>query len=581
MVVLLVFFMGLGALAQRLTVLNIQQHRSYVDRSLQHTQASVAVGAPRGRIYDRKGHLWVTNEPQFDLVADLRDWRTMETDRAWLEPMLKQPLQTLLEERQSSSVRLLRGLTAKQLAELTPRVAHIQGLDIESSSYRRYPHGPLGAHMMGTVGPIIDSELEKLEGQDYSFRDDIGKTGLERTFESYLRGRKGQELLRLDAAGKILERTMQRRPIRGSDLHLTLDLSLQLEAEKALREKLLEIKERNGERAYGSVVAMEAKTGRVLAMVSLPQFDPRVFARGIRPSEYAALLKDRGTPLLHRAVSGSLSPGSTFKLVTGSAALDQKLCNTGSYFVCGGSYLGANCFVTSGHGGINFEDSLAHSCDVVYYSLGDRMGIGNLRRYCARFGLGDKSGIELFEEDPGLLPSPKWKQKVIGEEWYRGDTVNHSIGQGFLLVTPLQMAVVTAAVANGGKVLKPYLVESAVSARGKETYRATPGQGHSLEIDDRYLAAVRRGMRGAVTHGTSVSANSSLTQVAGKTGTVENSPSASNHHGRNHTWFVSFAPYNDPELVVVCALEQSGGYGGSQAAPVVRKVIDHYFGVLK
>ena len=263
-------------------------------------------------------------------------------------------------------------------------------------------------------------------------------------------------------------------------------------------------------------------------------------------------------------------------MITASAALQGGYCQPHSVFYCGGSFGPANCFVTSGHGSIDFEDSMAHSCDVVYYQLGHSMGIDRLRHYCAAFGLGRLSGIDLPAETAGLLPSPAWKKEVWGDQWYDGDTVNTSIGQGFLLVSPLQMAVVTAAVANGGQVVEPRLARKLVERSGVVS-RPEQSAARSVPVEATYLAAVRRGMRGAVTRGTGVAADSPFVQVAGKTGTVENSPSVHNRQGRNHVWFVSFAPYDNPKFVCVVFLEKSHGYGGGLAAPIARKVLDYFF----
>ena len=581
------FLAGLTVLGNRLHTLMVVEHHHFLDRALRNTVATELIPAPRGRLFDRKGRVLVSNEPRFELRCVVGEVRDLDGCVTAVSEILSKPADALkaklLKRKREAPLEALvleRSLSQEQLLLLTPVVERHAGLGVESRSNRRYPYGPLASHVLGTVGEITAEELKPRRKLGYRLSDELGKTGLEKSYERLLRGRKGRRKIHIDVAGRALKKVVQRKPQIGNDLHLTLDLKLQLAAENALREKLLELQSLNRARSYGSVVAMEAKTGRVLAMVSLPQFDPRPFARGILAKEYLQLVSDPTYPLLNRAVAGTLSPGSTYKLVTGSTALAERLCNTGSHFYCGGNYLGANCFVTSGHGGINFEDSLAHSCDVVYYTLGDRLGIDRIHKYASTFSLGQKTGIDLTEESPGLLPDAAWKERVVGEEWYRGDTVNLSIGQGFLLVTPLQMAVVTAAVANGGTVVRPRLLESAVSYKGVTSFLNQSKPVRKLPVKPEMLASVRRGMRGAVLYGTSTTCNSPLVKVAGKTGTVENSPSTYNPYGKNHTWFVSFAPYDDPELVVVCALEQSGGYGGGNAAPVVRKVIDTYFGEL-
>jgi penicillin-binding protein 2 len=431
------------------------------------------------------------------------------------------------------------------------------------------------------MGEITADELKRLRGRGYMALDRIGKEGLERSYDRWLRGSKGVTNICIDALGRTVKSTELRAPKPGADLRLALDWKLQDVAEKALSAMLADLKRTNGEVSGGAVVVMEANTGAIRALVSLPQYDPRPFARGITQREYSRLLAEPGIPLLHRAVQTIASPGSTFKLVTSSAALRHGLCTPGSTFVCGGSYAGANCFVTSGHGAIGFEGSLAHSCDVVYYMLGVQMGIQRLAEHARLLGLGAATGVDLPGESDGIFPDPKWKWKFVGDRWYEGDTVNLSIGQGYMLVTPVQMAVVTAAVANGGKIVSPHLVQKVVSYQGRVLARPGYKPRRRLDIAPRHWAAVRQGMRGAVLYGTGGACNSGYVHVAGKTGTVENSPSTENRHGRNHTWFVSFAPYENPEIVTVVFLEKSGGYGGSRCAPVARAVYDYLYGPLQ
>jgi penicillin-binding protein 2 len=250
------------------------------------------------------------------------------------------------------------------------------------------------------------------------------------------------------------------------------------------------------------------------------------------------------------------------------------LCTPSTVFYCGGSYKGANCFVRSGHGRIGFYDTIALSCDVTYYRLGDLLHIGRLDRYASAFGLGRRTGVDLPGEESGILPSPQWKQKWVKDRWYEGDTINTSIGQGFLIVSPLQMACYTAAIANGGKLWRPHLFGSEWTARGTRVRNARPQLVRRVPVAPRWLAAVREGMRGAVLRGTGTIAQSKLIALAGKTGTVETSKSPTNPHGHNHVWFTCFGPYEKPEIVVTVFLEKAGGYGGQYAAPVARQVAE-------
>lgn len=570
----------LTVLGARLYDLQIRRGDYFQKRALLNTAVVEEVAAPRGRILDRRGDILVSNAPQFELMVVPGEMKNRKQTLSLLSKLLDEPgaeLQKKIEAAVPHSPLVLRrDLKEGQLARATEIAESRPGVYVRTGAIRRFRYGKMAAHLLGYVGEINAEELRTRRGSGYALGDPIGKCGLEKQYDQLLRGVKGLQRVHIDVLGRSLGSYELRPANPGPDLYLNIDSRLQLVAEKALGETLTELQKQNGERSGGTVVVMDVRTGAVRALASLPQYDPRAFARGIKSKEYKALLDDEGFPLVNRMIHSCFSPGSTFKLITSSAALQLGLCTPHSVFYCGGSFMGANCFVRSGHGSINFEDSLAYSCDVTYYRLGFQMGIDKLRKYCAYYGLGKPTGIDLPQEIGGLLPSPKWKQKVWEDRWYDGDTVNMSIGQGFLLVTPLQMAVVTAAVANGGYVVKPTLAKKAVTRNGAVRYESTP-QLTKLPVKPEYLAAVRRGMRGAVDHGTAVATNLQQVHIAGKTGTVENSPSVFNKHGRNHTWFVSFAPFEKPEVTVVVFLEKSHGYGGGMAAPIARQVYEYLY----
>ena len=571
----------LTVLGARLYDLQIVRGSEFTQRARGNTVVIEPVPAPRGRILDRRGNLLVSNAPQFELVVVPAEMKQFSETLKDLSNLLDENVNHLKKKISKAAppipLVLQRDLSIDTMAKATEISEIRPGVAVRAGAIRRY-HRKIASHLFGYVAEITAEELRVKRADGYALGDPIGKVGLEKEYDQTLRGSKGQRLVHIDVLGRTVAASEIRPPTPGPDLYLNLDRDLQMVAEKALGETLKELENENGERSGGTVVVMDVKTGAVRALASLPQYDPKPFARGIRSKEYQALLNDPGFPLVNRMIHSAFSPGSTFKLVTSSAALQGGYCTAYSHFYCGGSFGGANCFVRSGHGGIGFEDSLAHSCDVVYYQLGYRMGIDRLRKVCADFGLGAPTGIDLPAETAGLLPSPAWKEREWDDRWYDGDTINMSIGQGFLLVSPLQMAVVTAAVANGGTVVTPRLAKKFIERTGAITIPATP-KPRELAIKKEYLAAVRRGMRGAVTHGTSVAADSPQVQVAGKTGTVENSPSVHNRKGRNHVWFVSFAPYENPEVTVVVFLEKSHGYGGGLAAPIARKVYDFLYPV--
>ncbi|MBT9582418.1 penicillin-binding protein 2 [bacterium] len=572
-------------LAGRFYQLQIMRHHQLLHKAQSNSVFTEYKDSPRGRIWDRRGKLLVTNEPDFQLEgipAEVpRDPKKLQLlAQATGQPphKLKERLRKIMASAPLEPFVFARALNTPQVVATTKLLPQMKGLRLVIRERRRFVAGLHACHSLGYMGEITADELKRLRPLGYMGLDRIGKEGLERTYDRWLRGFKGVSKISIDALGRTVKVAEVRPPKPGCDLRLALDWDLQKVAENALQEMLTELRTTNQELSGGAVVVMEAQTGAVRALVSLPQYDPRPFARGITQREYTRLLNQTGIPLLHRAVQTIASPGSTFKLVTSSGALRHGLCTAGSVFYCGGSYAGANCFITSGHGSIGFEGSLAHSCDVVYYMLGTRLGVQRLANHAREMCLGKATGIDLPGESDGVFPDASWKWKNVGDKWYEGDTVNISIGQGFMLVTPIQMAVVTAAVANGGKILKPHLVQQVVSYQGRVMARPGYKPLRKIKLDPRLWAAVRQGMRGAVLYGTGGACNSEYVHVAGKTGTVENSPSSENRHGRNHTWFVSFAPYERPEMVVVVFCEKSGGYGGSRCAPVARKIYDYLYG---
>ncbi|HIB68076.1 MAG TPA: hypothetical protein EYO33_24015, partial [Phycisphaerales bacterium] len=387
---------------------------------------------------DRRGEILVSNAPQFELVVIPSEMRHRAETIKMLSPILDETVEHLTKKIAQAAPHaplvLQRDLKLKTLAQATELSEKRSGVQVRAGAIRRFKYGKMGAHLLGYVNEINSVELRTRRHLGYAMGDPIGKSGLEKQYDEILRGQKGAEQVHIDVLGRTVSQYELRPPTPGPDLYLNLDAQLQLTAEKALGETLAMLEKQNGERSGGTVVVMDVKSGAVRALASLPQYDPRPFARGIKTKEYAALLNDPGFPLVNRMIHSAFSPGSTFKLITATAALQAGLATPTSHFYCGGSFGPANCFVRSGHGGISFDDSMAHSCDVVFYKLGFEMGIRHLRKYCALYGLGTPTGIDLPNETGGLLPSPEWKQEVWEDRWYDGDTINMSIGQGFLLV---------------------------------------------------------------------------------------------------------------------------------------------------
>lgn len=573
--------LGFLALVWRLAYVQVEIGPTLRQEASANAARSQALPAPRGTLFDRRGKVLVRNRPRFTLTfvpaTTRRPEKLVEELAAVLQlpPESQSRLLARVKSQPLEPINLKERLDEAGLARMGELQGEFPGLTLEAQPVREYPNRTLASHLLGHIGEV---DPAMLEAGDHHSGEWVGKDGLELAWQQELRGQPGTRIRQVDAAGRSVRLLRENPGEPGHDLYLTLDLELQKVAEKALEATLKQLQTRNGEPGAGAVVAMEARTGRVRALVSLPSFDPRWFSQGASSGQFQALLNDARAPLLNRAVHSAFPPGSTFKLVTSAAAFSEKLIQPGATWWCSGSYLVGNlpfnCFVRSGHGGVTFETALAHSCDVVYYMLGVQLGHQRLGRYAAAFGIGRPTGIDLPGEVGGILPDAAYKQKATGEGWYAGDDANFAIGQGFLAVTPLQMAVVTAAIANGGDVLRPYLVERVRTAAGAPVREVQPEVRGHVELKPEHLKRIRAGMQGAVAYGTAARAFDPQLVLAGKTGTVENLATADNPHGRNHTWFCCYGPINEKNsLVVVVFLEKSGGYGGALAAPIARDVV--------
>lgn len=569
-------FSALAGLGWRFHQLQIDQQTLHAAEARLNTIVVERTAAPRGRIVDCKGRTIVVNEPTYQLWVRPAEVRGAKKTIALIARALGMP-KAELEKRFAKAhstlplepLVLKRSLSRHQLARCAVFLGGgIRGVYLEATARRRYHYGKSTAGVLGYMGEISEAELmrmRRLKNTEYSARDMVGKTGLEAQYDKVLRGRKGVENHYVDARGRTVRVEEARPPVPGPDLQLTLDMKLQTLAENLLRKSIV----------YphgGAVVVMDPRSGRIRALASMPTFDPRMFARGITAKEYESLIKNPSSPLLSRAYEASFSPGSTFKPMTATAGLAEHICTPGSTFYCGGNYKGQNCFVRSGHGHLTLPQSLAFSCSVVFYQMADRLGIDRLAKYAHAYGFGQRTGIDLPNEDPGLFPDRKWKKKIWNDDWYVYDSMNTGIGQGMLCVTPLQMAVMTSAIANGGKVYKPFLVEKITTPSGGLKWQAHPKPVRKVPIKPQLLSVIREGMRGSVAYGTGAAAAVPGLEICGKTGTVET-------NGANHAWFESFAPYKNPKLVVVVFLEKSGGYGGSKAAPIAHELYKLAFGV--
>jgi penicillin-binding protein 2 len=511
----------------------------------------------RGRILDRHGRVLVSSRLTYNLYVQPRE----VSDGQW--PVLRQrlatvmaiPAATLDQQRRTGAnpegyrIELARNLRPEQVLRFREQAGNLRGAEVDVDYLRFYPYGSLGAHVLGYSSPITAEEYDKLQAKGYRVQDRIGRSGIENAFESHLRGEWGGQQLEVNAAGEVQRVLGDKQARSGQDLRLTLDLELQQAAERALATV-----------ARGAIVAMDPQTGAIRAMASRPNFDPNIFTTGPTVAQWNALGGPEA-PMLNRAFQG-FPPASTFKLVTTIAGIESGNYGEHSTVPTMHSFCyRGQCYGDHGSfGAIGFPMALAVSSNSFYYQVGLKVGPTELFHEARRIGYGQLTGVELKDEEtPGLLGDQAWKKKVYGEPWTSVDTISSAIGQGPVLVTPIQMARLYGAVANGGWLVTPHLVER-------------PTQRRWLALKPETLRALRKGLRMVVTQGTATILNDpSLPPVAGKTGTGEDPPRP------DHAWFGGYAPAGKPTLVIVAFGENSGGYGGTVAAPMVKALMTTWF----
>ena len=511
----------------------------------------------RGRLLDRHGQVLATSRLTYNLYIQPRE----VSDAQWpalrdrLVAVMGVPGAQLEAKRRSGAnaegfrIALASGLKPEQVLRFREQASGLPGAEVDVDILRSYPHGRLAAHVLGYTSGITEEEYAQLEAKGYRILDRVGRSGVEKQYEGHLRGEWGGQQVEVNAAGQV-QRILGEKPARaGKDLRLTLDLALQQAAERAL----------DGVRK-GAIVALDPQTGAIRALASRPTFDPNVFSPAPSTSQWSAL-NSPDAPLLNRALQG-FPPASTFKIVTTVAGLESGRYTAGSKVMTMNSFCYAGlCYGDHGaHGAIGFPFALAVSSNTFYYQVGLKVGPDELFKAARRMGYGQVTGIELVEEEtPGLLGDQAWKREVLGEAWTPVDTITSAIGQGALQVTPIQMARLYAAVANGGWLVTPHLVER-------------PTERTWIGLKPATLQVLRDGLRQVVTNGTATLLNDpSLPPVAGKTGTGEDPPRP------DHAWFGGYAPAGKPTLVIIAFGENSGGYGGTVAAPMVKALMTTWF----
>ncbi len=572
-------------LAGRMWYLQIIRGDEFEKFSLNNRIRSIRIPAPRGRILDRRGRELVVNRPSFNvyvLPEDVKDRDSLAVALSVALGMehdvIKNKITAAFQKNRHNLALIAQDISRNQLAFLEARRSSLPGLVIEVDHLREYMHGKIGAPFLGYMGKITESELKS--HPDMHGDDLIGKSGMEKIWESYLRGKDGFIQRVTDAFGRevrsnLFQEDIERRAsIPGADVILSIDIDLQIAAEEALGDK------------YGAIVAMDPRTGEVLALVSHPTFDPRDFIKGVDAKEWNELVKDPSFPLVNRATQGVYPPGSIFKIVTAAAALKEGVIDTTTPFYCPGFYKFGKktfrCWRKGGHGRMDLHQAIVGSCDVYFYNVAQRLGIDRLARYIKGFGFGVPTGIDLAEK-AGTAPSREWKSKTFKKPWYDGETIVTGIGQGYVTATPLQIAVMTAAVANGGILLKPQIVKEVISSQGKTLFEYNPQENGRLPVEKRVMDIIRDALVGVVNepNGTGKASKLDRMVVAGKTGTsqvVAQGPQGGKYlrtDQKDHAWFTSYAPAENPEIVVTVFVEH-GGMGGEAAAPIAKQILEAY-----
>ena len=532
--------------------------------------------APRGIFYDRNGNLLVSNRPGFTVSLLPLTAPISEDVIDRLSTLLKVDKVEIHKKIDQHSgfdpIRIKTDIGPEVLTIIEEQKEAYPGVVIEVQPIRNYINMDMAAHAFGYVSEISDDELAKRKDEGYRSGDIIGKFGLEKVYDKELRGTDGGEQVEVDVTGKPVQILGRKEPIPGANLTLTIDEKIQKVAEKAIDEQLIKIHAK-----AAAAVVLNPKTGEVLAMVSRPAFNPNLFARGISNKDWKMINDNPNFPLDNKAITGEYPPGSPFKIITGTAALSEGKVGPDEMIFDSGRHWIIPKVNSEGEalGWISFKMALAHSDNVYFYEMGNRLGIDKLEKYGRMFGLGARTGINLPYESDGLVANRAYKRKVFDDDWYLSETFDAAIGQGFNLVTPLQIAVVMSEIANGGIRYKPYLVKQITDPNGQVLKNFKPEELGRLDVSPDIIALVQDGLREVTTVGTAASSfgKDFPVKIAGKTGTAENS------QGKDHGWFIAYGPFDDPNIVVAVLVEQ-GGFGSQSAVPIGKKILEAAFGIV-
>ncbi len=572
-------------LGLRLLDLQILEGGYYQAKAEGNRLRMVPMTVARGLMYDRNGQILVGSRPAYTISIMPTAKALDDGDVARLAALLnKNPEEIKKKVNDHKSgyepIRIASDISMDVVTTIEEHRHELPGVTIDVEPLRYYPYETMAAQLFGYVGEVSEEELDELKAKDpnssVTSGTILGRSGLEKLYDNILRGTDGGKQLEVDATGRPVAEVDRKHTVPGSNIHLTIDVNLQKAAEEAVNNQLAQLQAQGIPAQGAAVVALDPNTGAVLAMVSNPEFNPNWFAKGITSAQWNQLNSDKKHPFDNKVISGEYPPGSPFKIITGAAALDLKKVTPDEMIFDSGRHWLIDKRNAEGEalGWLNFNNALAKSDNVYFYEMGNRVGIENLDKYARYFGLGEKTGINLVGEAAGNMANPEYKRKVFDQDWYLGETFDAAIGQSFTLVTPLQMAVVMSEVANGGIRYRPYVVSRIDNSDGTPKEVFGPEKLGVLPIQKNVMDLIREGLRDVTNEGGTAGAlfKGFPVDVAGKTGTAENA------HGRDHGWFVAYAPYDKPRIVVVALVEQ-GSFGAGSAGPIVRDILAAYFHV--
>lgn len=577
LVVCLVLF---AVLLGRMVYLQLWRGDYYAKQSDGNRLRQSRILAPRGIIYDSEGKELVNNLPGYAVVLQKQSSYKPETLQR-LSNLLQMPVEEINAKIKASKnfyepIMLKNNLDQQMVTKIEEQRRYMPEVMLSVQPIRNYPYHELAVHALGYVGEVSAYEIEQGLFKNITQGSLVGKGGLEKTYDKYLRGEDGAFMEEVDVAGNVVKHYDSVQPIPGKNLKLTIDYELQKELE-AFTDKHLAFLRSSGiapRARAAAVVAIDPRNGAVRAMVSRPGYDPNWFVHGISSKNWNSINNDPNYPMNNKVITGEYPPGSTFKIVTGSAAFELKKVGLNEPIFDGGFHPMVPTMGNAGGevlGWLTFIKALAMSDNVYFYELGYRVGIDNIEKYAHIFGFGERTGIDLEGESKGLVASKKVKREIWDEDWRLGDTFNAAIGQGFNLTTPIQLSVMLSIVANGGTKYQPYLVDSIINSDGSLFEKPKRAEGKHIDVSQQTIDYIRMGMSATTQEGGTASYFAGLPKpIAGKTGTAENS------HGRDHGLFVAYGPVDDPELVVVCIVEQ-GGFGSVAAGPIVYKAFEEFF----